>query len=56
MAIEEYQLDSEAIVTYRDEIEDGMPHMGASVPVYQKEVLHQYNCNEEEDRKYLINY
>jgi len=52
LAIEEYHVDVEAIVSYPDNIDDGMPNMCSPSPLYQKEILHQYGAVEEGTRKY----
>ena len=54
ISIDRYQVDNEAIVSYPDDhsLTDGMPNMAAPFPLYYKEVLHQYNSSQEEDRKY----
>lgn len=52
LAIESFQIDSDAKITYPGEIDDGMPHMGTPFSVYHKKVLHSYNDLQEENRKY----
>ena len=54
LAIEDYQIDADAIITYPGDIEDNMPHMGSPFTVYHKDVLHKYDANDEENRKFTL--
>ena len=51
LAILEYSVEKEAIIKYPDDEHDGMPNMGAPFPLYNQEVLYQYTCTDEEERK-----
>jgi len=51
LAIVSYEVETEARVNYSDEIEDDMPNMGATHPLYRKEVLHEFDHADESDRK-----
>ena len=52
ITIDSYHVETEAKISYSDDMEDGLPNMGAPFPLYNRETHHELTAAEEGHCKY----